>query len=240
MTGITLNYFKIDRRNLVLKKIKSMVHHLSKEHSLLSNWIAELRDVNVQNDRMRFRRNIERIGEVIAYEMSKHMANKIVKTTTPLGIHDSKILQEQPVLATILRAGLPLHQGMLNYFDKADNAFISAYRKHHDDGSFEISIEYLSCPDLNDRILIIADPMLATGASLVQTIQAITKTQKPKEIHIAVAIASKAGIEVVENALGKNIPIWCGDIDEVLNDKSYIVPGLGDAGDLAYGTKMQH
>ena len=240
MTGIALNYFKIDRRNLVLKKIKSMVHHLSKEHSLLSNWIAELRDVNVQNDRMRFRRNIERIGEVIAYEMSKHMANKIVKTTTPLGIHDSKILQEQPVLATILRAGLPLHQGMLNYFDKADNAFISAYRKHHDDGSFEIRIEYLSCPDLNDRILIIADPMLATGASLVQTIQAITKTQKPKEIHIAVAIASKAGIEVVENALGKNIPIWCGDIDDVLNDKSYIVPGLGDAGDLAYGTKMQH
>ena len=240
LTGIALNYFKIDRRNLVLKKIKSMVHHLSKEHSLLSNWIAELRDVNVQNDRMRFRRNIERIGEVIAYEMSKHMANKIVKTTTPLGIHDSKILQEQPVLATILRAGLPLHQGMLNYFDKADNAFISAYRKHHDDGSFEIRIEYLSCPDLNDRILIIADPMLATGASLVQTIQAITKTQKPKEIHIAVAIASKAGIKVVENALGKNIPIWCGDIDDVLNDKSYIVPGLGDAGDLAYGTKMQH
>lgn len=217
-----------------------MVHHLSKEHSLMSNWIAELRDVHIQNDRMRFRRNIERIGEVIAYEMSKHMAHKIVPTSTPLGIHESKILHEQPVLATILRAGLPLHQGMLNYFDKADNAFISAYRKHHDDGSFEISIEYLSCPDLNNRILIIADPMLATGASLVQTIQAITKTQKPKEIHIAVAIASKAGIEVVENALGKNVPIWCGDIDDVLNDKSYIVPGLGDAGDLAYGTKMQH
>ena len=217
-----------------------MVHNLSKEHSLLSNWIAELRDIHVQNDRMRFRRNIERIGEVIAYEMSKHMASKLVKTTTPLGIHDSKVLNEQPVLATILRAGLPLHQGMLNYFDKADNAFISAYRKHHDDGSFEISIEYLSCPDLNNRILIVADPMLATGASLVQTIQAITKTQKPKEIHIAVAIASKAGIELVAKELGKNIPIWCGDIDDVLNDKSYIVPGLGDAGDLAFGTKMQH
>ena len=240
LTEIALNYFKIDRRNLVLKKIKSMVHHLSKEHSLLSNWIAELRDIHVQNDRMRFRRNIERIGEVIAYEMSKHMASKLVKTTTPLGIHDSKVLNEQPVLATILRAGLPLHQGMLNYFDKADNAFISAYRKHHDDGSFEISIEYLSCPDLNNRILIVADPMLATGASLVQTIQAITKTQQPKEIHIAVAIASKAGIELVEKELGKNIPIWCGDIDDVLNDKSYIVPGLGDAGDLAFGTKMQH
>jgi uracil phosphoribosyltransferase len=216
-----------------------MVHNLSENHSLVSNWISELRDITVQTDRMRFRKNIERIGEAIAYEMSKQMASKIVDITTPLGIHASKVLAEQPVLATILRAGLPLHQGMLNYFDKADNAFISAYRKHHNDGSFEISIEYLSCPDLNNRILILADPMLATGASLVETIQAITKTQKPKEIHIAVAIASKKGIETVEAALGKNIPIWCGDIDDVLNDKSYIVPGLGDAGDLAYGTKMQ-
>ena len=216
-----------------------MVHHLSEKHSLLSNWIAELRDVQIQKDRMRFRRNIERIGEVIAYEMSKHMAQKLVNTTTPLGTHASKVLMEQPVIATVLRAGLPMHQGMLNYFDKADNAFISAYRKHHPDGSFEISVEYLSCPDLNNRILIIADPMLATGASLVETIQAITKTQKPKEIHIAVAIASKKGIETVQAALGMDTSIWCGDIDDVLNDKSYIVPGLGDAGDLAYGTKMQ-
>ena len=216
-----------------------MVHHLSEKHSLLSNWIAELRDVQIQKDRMRFRRNIERIGEVIAYEMSKQMAHKVVNTITPLGTHASKILMEQPVIATVLRAGLPMHQGMLNYFDKADNAFISAYRKHHPDGSFEISVEYLSCPDLNNRILIIADPMLATGASLVETIQAITKTQKPKEIHIAVAIASKKGIETVQAALGMDTPIWCGDIDDVLNDKSYIVPGLGDAGDLAYGTKMQ-
>jgi uracil phosphoribosyltransferase len=142
-----------------------MVHHLSEKHSLLSNWIAELRDVQIQKDRMRFRRNIERIGEVIAYEMSKHMAHKVVNTTTPLGTHASKVLMEQPVIATVLRAGLPMHQGMLNYFDKADNAFISAYRKHHPDGSFEISVEYLSCPDLNNRILIIADPMLATGNS---------------------------------------------------------------------------
>jgi uracil phosphoribosyltransferase len=195
--------------------------------------------VQIQKDRMRFRRNIERIGEVIAYEMSKHMAHKVANTTTQLGIHASKILMEQPVIATVLRAGLPMHQGMLNYFDKADNAFISAYRKHHPDGSFEISVEYLSCPDLNNRILIVADPMLATGASLVETIQAITKTQKPKEIHIAVAIASKKGIETVQAALGMDTSIWCGDIDDVLNDKSYIVPGLGDAGDLAYGTKMQ-
>lgn len=217
-----------------------MVHHLSEKHSLLSNWIAELRDVQIQKDRMRFRRNIERIGEVIAYEMSKQMAHKVANTTTPLGIHASKVLMEQPVIATVLRAGLPMHQGMLNYFDKADNAFISAYRKHHPDGSFEISVEYLSCPDLNNRILIVADPMLATGASLVETIHAITKTQKPKEIHIAVAIASKKGIETVQAALGMDTSIWCGDIDDVLNDKSYIVPGLGDAGDLAYGTKMQH
>lgn len=237
--GMDLNYFKIVDKSVSFEKNLKMVHHLSEKHSLLSNWVAELRDVNVQNDRMRFRRNLERIGEVAAYEMSKQMANKIVPTTTPLGIHQSKMLEEQPVLATILRAGLPLHQGMLNYFDKADNAFISAYRKHHDDGSFEISIEYLSCPDLNNRVVIVSDPMLATGASLVETIKAITKNQTPKELHIVVAIASKKGIETVEAALGKNIPIWCGDIDETLNDHSYIIPGLGDAGDLAYGTKMQ-
>ena len=216
-----------------------MVHHLSEKHSLISNWIAEIRDISIQNDRMRFRRNLERIGEVAAYEMSKLMPSMVKQTTTPLGKHASKVLAEQPVLATILRAGLPLHQGMLNYFDKADNAFISAYRKHHDNGSFEISIEYLSCPDLNNRVLIVSDPMLATGASLVQTIQAITQKFQPKEIHIVVAIASKKGIETVEAALGKNIPIWCGDIDDSLNDKSYIIPGLGDAGDLAYGTKIQ-
>jgi uracil phosphoribosyltransferase len=216
-----------------------MVYHLSEKHSLLSNWVAELRDVNVQNDRMRFRRNLERIGEVAAYEMSKQLPSKIIPTTTPLGIHPSKVLAEQPVLATILRAGLPLHQGMLNYFDKADNAFISAYRKHHEDGSFEISIEYMSCPNLNNRIVIVSDPMLATGASLVETIKAITKNQTPASLHIVVAIASKKGIETVEAALGKDTPIWCGDIDDTLNDHSYIIPGLGDAGDLAYGTKMQ-
>ena len=216
-----------------------MVHHLSEKHSLISNWIAEIRDISIQSDRMRFRRNLERIGEVAAYEMSKLMPSTIKQITTPLGIHQSKVLAEQPVLATILRAGLPLHQGLLNYFDKADNAFISAYRKHQEDGNFEISIEYLSCPDLNNRVLIVCDPMLATGASMVQTIQAITQHQTPKEIHIVVAIASKKGIEMVEAALGKNIPIWCGDIDDTINDKSYIIPGLGDAGDLAFGTKIQ-
>ena len=216
-----------------------MVIDLSKHHSLLNHWVAELRDVHVQNDRMRFRRNIERIGEVAAYELSKTLRFKSVDVTTPLGIASTSLLEEQPVLGTILRAGLPLHQGMLNYFDKEDNAFISAYRKHQPDGSFEISLEYLSCPDLNNRILILCDPMLATGASLVETIQAIQKTYTPAQIHIVVTIASQKGIEHVEKELGAEIPIWCAAIDPILNDKSYIVPGLGDAGDLAFGTKMQ-
>ena len=216
-----------------------MVIDLSKNNSLLNHWVAELRDVHVQNDRMRFRRNIERIGEVAAYELSKTLQFKSVEVTTPLGIAPTQLLTEQPVLATILRAGLPLHQGMLNYFDKADNAFISAYRKHHPDGSFEISLEYLSCPNLNDRVLILCDPMLATGASLVETIQAIQKTYTPSQIHIVVTIASQKGIEHVEKELGADTPIWCAAIDPILNDKSYIVPGLGDAGDLAFGTKMQ-
>ncbi len=216
-----------------------MVIDLSKNNSLLNHWVAELRDVHVQNDRMRFRRNIERIGEVAAYELSKTLQYKSVEVTTPLGIAPTQLLTEQPVLATILRAGLPLHQGMLNYFDKADNAFISAYRKHHPDGSFEISLEYLSCPNLNGRVLILCDPMLATGASLVETIQAIQKTYTPAKIHIVVTIASQKGIEHVEKELGADTPIWCAAIDPVLNDKSYIVPGLGDAGDLAFGTKMQ-
>ena len=216
-----------------------MVIDLSKNNSLLNHWVAELRDVHVQNDRMRFRRNIERIGEVAAYELSKTLQFKSVEVTTPLGIAPTQFLTEQPVLATILRAGLPLHQGMLNYFDKADNAFISAYRKHHPDGSFEISLEYLSCPNLNGRVLILCDPMLATGASLVETIQAIQKTYTPAQIHIVVTIASQKGIEHVEKELGADTPIWCAAIDPTLNDKSYIVPGLGDAGDLAFGTKMQ-
>ncbi len=216
-----------------------MVIDLSKNNSLLNHWVAELRDVQVQNDRMRFRRNIERIGEVAAYELSKTLRFKTVDVTTPLGIASTSLLEEQPVLGTILRAGLPLHQGLLNYFDKADNAFISAYRKHHPDGSFEISLEYLSCPDLNNRILILCDPMLATGASIVETIQAIQKTYTPAQIHIVVTIASQKGIEHVEKELGAAIPIWCAAIDPILNDKSYIVPGLGDAGDLAFGTKMQ-
>ena len=215
-----------------------MVINLSDEHSLISNWISELREVEVQDDRLRFRRNLERIGEVAAYEISKVLSWKEREITTPLGISAAKVLEKQPVLATILRAGLPMHQGLLNYFDKADNAFISAYRKHNQDGTFEISLDYISCPEMEDRVVIISDPMLATGASLVKTIQFIREEGSPSEIHIVCAIACTVGIEYVLRAEPK-ATVWCGDIDDELTAKGYIVPGLGDAGDLAYGVKVQ-
>jgi len=213
-----------------------MVVNLSEQHSLISNWVSELRDMEVQTDRMRFRRNLERIGEAAAYEISKVLPFTEKEVQTPLGIATSKVLQHQPVLATILRAGLPLHQGLLNYFDKADNAFISAYRKHKKDGSFEISLDYISCPELENRVLIISDPMLATGASLVKTIHFLKEEGHPKEIHIVTAIACTVGIEYVKRE-EPSVTIWCGDIDDELTAKGYIVPGLGDAGDLAFGEK---
>lgn len=215
-----------------------MVINLSEKHSLVSNWVAELRSTEIQQDRMRFRRNLERIGEVAAYEISKGLDWKEVEINTPLGTSTAMVLRAQPVLATILRAGLPMHQGLLNYFDQADNAFISAYRKHHRDGSFEINLEYVSCPNLENRVLIISDPMLATGSSLVKTIQYLRDEGSPKEIHIVCAIACSVGIEYVKRN-DPHINIWCGDIDEELTAKGYIVPGLGDAGDLAYGSKVQ-
>lgn len=215
-----------------------MIINLSEQHSLVSNWISELRDQDVQGDRMRFRRNLERIGEVAAYEISKILPSTEKEVQTSLGTASSKVLQEQPVLATILRAGLPLHQGLLNYFDKADNAFISAYRKHNKDGSFEISLDYISCPELENRTIIISDPMLATGASLVKTIAFLRAEGHPKEIHIVAAIACSVGIEyVIRNE--PSVTIWCGDIDDEITAKGYIVPGLGDAGDLAFGVKVQ-
>ncbi|MFN5646631.1 MAG: uracil phosphoribosyltransferase [Sphingobacteriales bacterium] len=215
-----------------------MVINLCEKNSLVNTWISEIRDISVQQDRMRFRRNLERIGEIAAYEISKTLPFTEKEIQTPLGTSVCKVFQEQPVLGTILRAGMPLHQGMLNYFDKADNAFISAYRKHHRDGSFEISLEYVSCPDLTDRILILCDPMLATGSSLVKTIQYLKDEGMPKAIHVVCAIACTVGIEYVRREQPQ-VTIWCGDIDEELTAKGYIVPGLGDAGDLAFGTKQQ-
>ena len=215
-----------------------MVINLSEQYSLLNDWVAEMRDVEIQADRMRFRRNLERIGEVAALEISKRLPTTTRDIQTPLGTSPCLVLQEQPVLATILRAGLPLHQGLLNYFDKADNAFISAYRKHNRDGSFEISLDYISCPDIENRVVIVSDPMLATGSSLVKTIHYLREEGRPSHIHVVVAIACTVGIEYVQRE-EPHATIWCGAIDEELTAKGYIVPGLGDAGDLAYGTKVQ-
>ena len=216
-----------------------MVINLSDQHSLISNWISELRDVNVQSDRIRFRSNLQKIAEVGAYEISKKLAWVEKEITTPLGTSTCKVLETQPVLATILRAGLAMHNGLLRFFDKADNAFISAYRKHNpNDGSFEISLNYITCPELENRVVIISDPMLATGSSLVKAMQFIREAGNPSEIHIVCALACTVGIEYVLRAEPKAI-IWCGDIDDELTAKGYIVPGLGDAGDLAYGEKVQ-
>jgi uracil phosphoribosyltransferase len=214
-----------------------MPHILSKQNSVANHFIAELRNVDVQNDRMRFRRNLERIGEVAAYEISKTFDYTPTEVTTPLGIATVSLMTEQPVLATILRAGLPLHNGLLNYFDQADNGFISAYRRHHKDGSFDIHLEYVATPPIDNRILIICDPMLATGQSLVLTYKALLLTGKPKHTHVVAGIASVQGVNHVLANMPQNVTIWCGDVDEELTSKSYIVPGLGDAGDLAYGSK---
>ncbi len=215
-----------------------MVVNLSKAYSLLSDWVGELRDTEVQGDRMRFRRNLERIGEVTAFEISKQLEYVEKEIQTPLGISNCKALKHQPVLATILRAGLPLHQGLLNYFDRADNAFISAYRKHNKDGTFEISLDYISCPELENRVVIVSDPMLASGSSMVKTIQFLREEGHPSHIHVVTAIACTVGIEYVHRS-EPQVTIWCGAIDDELTAKGYIVPGLGDAGDLAFGTKVQ-
>jgi uracil phosphoribosyltransferase len=224
--------------SVVCGKCRFMVVSLSEQYSLLSDWISEIRDEETQKDRMRFRRNLERIGEVAAYEISKTLPFVEKEVQTPLGTAMCKVLKDQPVITTIMRAGLPLHQGLLNFFDRADNGFISAYRKHQRDGSFEISLQYVSCPDLEDRVVIISDPMLATGASLVKTIQYLREEGRPSEIHVVVAIACTVGIEFVLRS-EPQCRIWCGAIDDELTAKGFIVPGLGDAGDLAYGTKVQ-
>jgi uracil phosphoribosyltransferase len=215
-----------------------MVINLSQDYSVLCDWIAEIRDQEIQPDRMRFRRNLERIGEIAGYEISRKLPWEEKEVQTPLGISNSKVLKNQPVLATILRAGLPLHQGLLNVFDKADCAFISAYRKHDRDGSFEINMGYMTSPDLENRILILSDPMLATGASMVKTIQQLKSEGNPAQIHIVTAIACTVGIEYLRRSLPA-CSIWCGAIDDELTAKGYIVPGLGDAGDLSFGNKIQ-
>lgn len=215
------------------------VINLGKEDTIFNHFISEIRDVNIQNDSMRFRRNIERIGEIFAYEISKSMKFQEQDITTPLGIARERLMIEKPVLATILRAGLPLHQGMLNYFDDADSAFISAYRKHKKGGDFEINIEYMSSPDLNNRTVILCDPMIASGASMIMAMEDILNYGQPNYIHIVGVIASSEGVQYLkENAPIKNWTLWLGAEDSEMTSQSYIVPGLGDAGDLAFGKKQ--
>jgi len=216
-----------------------MVHILSQQHSIFNQFIAELRDTSIQSDSMRFRKNLERIGEIIGYEISKSLEYESRETTTPLGIAQTSHLKAQPVIATILRAGLPMHLGVLNYFDKADNAFISAYRRHHKDNTFDIHVEYVSSPSIENKVLIMCDPMIATGSSIVLAYKAILAKGMPKHVHIVSAISSKQGVDyVLANMPTQNFTIWCGAVDEELTAHSYIVPGLGDAGDLAFGEKI--
>lgn len=215
-----------------------MIVNLSEHYSVLSDWIAEIRDEKIQKDRMRFRYNMERIGEIAAYEISKLLPFSPQKVTTPLGVADGKKIEQQPVLGTILRAGIPLHAGLSRIFDQAEHAFVGAYRKHQPNGSFEISLEYLSCPPLEGKILILADPMLATGSSLIKTLEQLLKAGQPAHIYVVSVIAASEGIRNLKNAYPE-VSVWAGDIDPVLNEKGYIIPGLGDAGDLAYGSKKQ-
>lgn len=215
------------------------VINLSDTHSLVSQFLSEIRDAAVQKDRMRFRKNMERCGEILAYEISKVLPYREKKVITPLGTANVPVLESPPVIGAILRAGVILHQGMLNYFDHADNAFISAYRKHQPDGTFEILLEYVSSPGLHNRTLILADPMLATGQSMVKTMEQLFASGQPRHTHLACVIAAQAGIDLVLQHFPE-VTIWACAIDADLDEKSYIVPGLGDAGDLAYGSKMQH
>ena len=216
-----------------------MMHILSNEVSLVNSWINELRNVEVQTDRMKFRRNMERIGEIAAFEISKKLNYKEMEITTPLDKIKVREIAVQPVITTILRAGVPLFQGVLNYFDKADCGFVAAYRKHDMNDYFSIKQDYLTCPNIEGRPLIVADPMLATGASLIEALKDLLTHGKPSQIHIVAAIASRQGAEAIRTAYPE-AQIWIGAIDEELTSKGYITPGLGDAGDLSFGEKLQN
>jgi len=215
------------------------VNNLSQHHSIFNQFMAEIRDVTVQTDSMRFRRNLERVGEIIAYEISKTLVYEQCTVSTPLAETECNVLVAQPVLATILRAGLPLHQGFLNYFDRAENTFVSAYRIHHnDDDAFDVEVEYLASPDLEGKTVILCDPMLATGSSMLLAYKALLERGKPRHIHVATVIASEQGVRFLQQNMPAETTIWAGAVDKELTSRSYIVPGLGDAGDLAYGSKQ--
>lgn len=215
------------------------IHYLSEGNSVLNHFLGQIRNVTVHNDSMRFRRNIERIGEIMAYELSKSLEYTNIEIQTPLGIKKTTEIADQLVLCSVLRAGLPLHLGFLNYFDQAENGFVSAYRHHpNNDEAFDILVQYQAITDLNGKNLILVDPMLATGQSLVAVFNKLMENSTPKEIHIAVVIAAPEGIAYLQEQLPDTCHLWVASLDEKLNEKSYIVPGLGDAGDLAYGIKL--
>ncbi|MDY7396523.1 uracil phosphoribosyltransferase [Aureibaculum sp. 2210JD6-5] len=216
-----------------------IIHNFEDNNSILNQFVAEIRDVDVQKDAMRFRRNIERIGEILSYELSKTLSYKSKNVQTPLGNKKVSVLQDELVLCSILRAGFPLHQGLLNYFDSSENAFVSAYR-HHPEGSddFEVIVNYLAAPSLNNKILLLADPMLATGKTLENVLKAIKNHGTPKQIHILSVIGSIQGVNYIKRVFPKNTQLWIASIDDKLNARGYILPGLGDAGDLSYGEKL--
>ncbi|HQV35758.1 MAG TPA: uracil phosphoribosyltransferase [Flavobacterium sp.] len=215
------------------------LHYISEQNSILNHFLAQIRDVTVQKDSMRFRKNIERIGEIMAYELSKILPYKNIEVQTPLGIKKTTALEDHVVLCSILRAGLALHTGFMNIFDNAENGFVSAYRHHpNNDDYFDILVEYQAAPSFENKTLILIDPMLATGQSIVAVLNKLHLDQNPKEIHIAVVIAAPEGIAYLEKNLPSNCHLWVAALDDKLNEKNYIVPGLGDAGDLAYGVKL--
>lgn len=215
-----------------------MVREIGLQNSIFNQFLREVRDQDIQRDRARFRRNMERIAEILAYEISKDFDYEVQEVTTSLGTAQMRIPSAYPVLATIMRAGLPFHQGFLNYFDHSDSAFVSAYRTlSKDKGDFIVDVEYFSCPDIDGRELIVSDPMLATGSSMVKVLQALLKNGKPSHIHIATILATREGINRVKRGAPSNVTIWTGAIDDELTAQAYIVPGLGDAGDLAFGKK---
>lgn len=216
------------------------IHHISETPSILNTFLSEIRDKTIQKDSMRFRRNIERIGEVLGYELSKSLQYYIKNTETPLGNSKTELHKNDVVLCSILRAGVPLHNGLLNYFDTAENAFISAYRHHKNNPeSFEIVVEYLACPNLENKTLILADPMLAKGQSMLATFEALKPFGKPKNVHLVSVIGAQEGVDFVSKHFGADAHLWIAAIDKKLNEKGYIIPGLGDAGDLAFGEKLQ-
>lgn len=216
-----------------------IIHDFGAKSSLLNQFVAELRDINIQKDSMRFRRNIERIGEILSYELSKTLNYKVSTVQTPFGYKPMALPMNNLVLCSVLRAGLPLHRGLLNYFDKAENAFISAYRQHPDGGDdFDVIVKYFAAPTLGGKTLVLTDPMLATGKTLENVLKALKGHGEPKQIHIISVIGSTSGIAYVKSVFPENTHLWIAAIDDELTSKGYIIPGLGDAGDLSYGTKL--